>query len=322
MRKAGACFGLIISLAGVMPTWANDTNAVLGAGGLVFTKTDELRMEREDLLLSTERIRVSYVFRNLTDHDITTTVAFPMPDLDMGDLSEAPHVFHLTGREGDVVDFHVRVDGKEVKPSLDVRAVNEAGNDVTEVLRRNHLPLTEIRTSDDVYKAMKALRPGQVKELVAADAIYDDGEHPRWTTKAAYHWQQTFPANAVVKVEHDYRPVVGGGLFALDLAAWSDTSYPRQWCPDAAFLKAARALKHRDPRYVGGEWIEYVLKTGANWAGPIGHFRLEIAKGKADLVSTCPIPGLTLIKQGRSFVAEGDNYTPTTDLKVLFLSGG
>jgi hypothetical protein len=49
--------------------------------------------------------------------------------------------------------------------------------------------------------------------------------------------------------------------------------------------------------YVGSDFnvnyesVQYVLKTGANWQAPIGRFELQIDKGRADLISTCPIPG-------------------------------
>ena len=78
--------------------FANDTMATIGAGGLQFQKTDDIRMEREDLYLGLQEVRVSYVFRNLTDHDVRMTVAFPMPDVDVLGMSERPHEFHLSSR--------------------------------------------------------------------------------------------------------------------------------------------------------------------------------------------------------------------------------
>jgi hypothetical protein len=68
--------------------------------------------------------------------------------------------------------------------------------------------------------------------------------------------------------------------------------------------------------------LEYILSTGANWAGPIGYFHLELDKSDADLVSLCPIPGLHLVRKGRSFVADAEQYTPTMDIKVMFVYGG
>jgi len=64
-----------------------------------------------------------------------------------------------------------------------------------------------------------------------------------------------------------------------------------------------------------------VLKTGANWRGPIGRFELQIDKGGAELVSTCPVPGLHLQRAPYGFNAVANDYTPISDLDILFVSG-
>jgi Domain of unknown function (DUF4424) len=76
VAAVAACLGV---------TWvggasANDSAATVGAGGLQFEKTNEVRMLRENLFLSLHEVRVAYVFRNLTDHDVRLQVALPMPD--------------------------------------------------------------------------------------------------------------------------------------------------------------------------------------------------------------------------------------------------
>jgi hypothetical protein len=88
---------------------ANDSVAALGAGGIVFTKTDAIAMEKEDLFISEGKIRVAYVFRNTSKHDIKTRVAFPVPefpaepDMDIG----------LDVHSNNPMGFSVQVDGKQ-----------------------------------------------------------------------------------------------------------------------------------------------------------------------------------------------------------------
>jgi hypothetical protein len=67
--------------------------------------------------------------------------------------------------------------------------------------------------------------------------------------------------------------------------------------------------------------VQYVLKTGANWHGPIGRFELQIDKAAADLVSTCPIPGLRLQRAPYGFNAVASDYTPSSNLDIIFVSG-
>ena len=60
---------------------ANDTMATLEAGGLVFTRSDEITMAREDLYISPEKVEVKYLYRNTSDKPVSTIVAFPMPKI-------------------------------------------------------------------------------------------------------------------------------------------------------------------------------------------------------------------------------------------------
>jgi hypothetical protein len=304
---------------------ANDTKAVFAAGGLTFVATDELRMEEETLVISPGKVAVSYRFRNLTSRDVAMTVAFPMPDIDAAEMSETPHSFHNSANDGDIFNFRVFADGKPVATKFEARAYAQSGGgEVTDVLKKFGVPLVDKgeENRSEVWAAIEKLDPAAIAELEKAGALApDELHHPTWIVKAAYRWEQTFPASAVTAVEHRYEPVLGGSEVAVE--DFQRQSFTQPWCPDAALADGLKKL----PRYeeggthVAASWLEYVLKTGANWAGPISRFRLEIEKGEADFVSICPIPGLSLRKEGRAFTAEARDFTPATDLKVLFISG-
>ena len=74
---------LLIIAAIVLQTagaFANDSPATrLGAGGLTFTKSEDIRMLEEVIEISTKLIRVKFRFLNESDKDIHTMVAFPGP---------------------------------------------------------------------------------------------------------------------------------------------------------------------------------------------------------------------------------------------------
>ena len=64
--------------------------------------------------------------------------------------------------------------------------------------------------------------------------------------------------------------------------------------------------------------ISYVLKTGANWAGPIKAFHLVVDKGQADrIVSFCG-DGVKKISP-TVFEVRASDFTPTHDLNILIL---
>lgn len=79
MRSAVMAAGLLAFLPA--PAKANNTQAALGLGGLIFERSDEIAMESEDLYLSHDKVRVRYTYRNLTSKPVTILVAFPLPDV-------------------------------------------------------------------------------------------------------------------------------------------------------------------------------------------------------------------------------------------------
>jgi hypothetical protein len=320
------CVGaFVIGLTTMWPAglWADDlVREPFPAGGLQFEQTDKLRMERKDLYLSPHEVRVSYTFRNLTDHDVSGQIAFPMPTIDVGEMSETPHRFHKSTREGDIFDFHAEVNGQPVAAEYDVRATIKAADgsekDVTDILRSHKVSLVD---PDD---------PGVEEDSELAMAkIFVNGVHgpgtlerPAWILRVLFGWTQVFPAQKEVRITHRYKPILGrrDHSTAFDPDVNDPSSFASEWCSDEAFARAVKTLPaEQHAKYVRASWLEYILKTGANWTGPIGKFRLEIDKAGADLLSLCPIPGLKLQRRGQSFVAETAQYVPTTDIKLLFV---
>ena len=72
---AASLFGFGLWLGALSGASANDSMAMFGAGGLQFQNTDELQMTSEELYLSAEEVRVTYNFRNLTNHDASGTLS-------------------------------------------------------------------------------------------------------------------------------------------------------------------------------------------------------------------------------------------------------
>ena len=329
MRRllAGLTAALMASVA-VAPALANDTSAELAAGGLVLTRSAQVQMASEDLYVSTAEIRVAYRFRNLTDKPITTRVAFPMPDVFS---SESPLSIPTENPEN-LLDFSTTVDGVPVKAELDQRAVL-GGKDHSARLRALHVPLApHLATTLD---ALDALAPAQKAELLKAglvrEDVYDAGKGmethlaPLWTLKTTYHWEQTFPAGRDLDVRHRYKPAAGASAGTMvGRTRYEADAENRQdiarFCMDRAFLSAAARTRKPGMDYtpLWEQRIAYVLKTGANWAGPIGDFTLAVDKGAPEnLVSFC---GEGVKKIGPTqFQVKKTNFTPRRDLDVIIL---
>jgi len=310
------------------PALANDSTAELGAGGLVFVTTEAVRMKSEDLFLSMEEVRVRYEFQNLSDKDVTLLVAFPMPDIKGSvDFLEAVPVEDPENFLG----FSTRVDGKPVTAKVQQR-VTALGIDQTAYLQALGIPLApQLEATRQALDALPAEKWAEMIQFgLAAPDEFDSGKGwekhlaPQWRLSTAYYWEQVFPAQQTVIVEHRYKPSVGMtagvsfGSKELRNDRWFQ-DYRRKYCMDGAFIKAAEKdagnydnplLEHR---------LDYILTTGANWAGSIEKFHLTVDKGSPkNLVSFC---GEGVKKTGpTTFEMSAENFYPEDDLHILILA--
>ncbi|KQZ81459.1 hypothetical protein ASD64_10500 [Mesorhizobium sp. Root157] len=312
------------------PALANDSTAELGTGGLILSRNDVIAMQSEDLFISREQVKVDYVFRNGSDADITTIVAFPMPKIAGGpDLNVA-----LPGDASDnFLGFSVVSDGQAIEPQLEQK-VFAVGLDITEQLKAHGISLNPF--AQEVYGELEKLPDAIADDWRDRGFItlneYDDGtgwkkeRTPLWELRSTYWWRATFPAGKDVHVSHTYKPSVGGtaGLsFFYDGKFQGDyDDYKSRYCLDSGFENAVRrgAKANGDgfPPYSESR-IDYVLTTGGNWAlGSIGTFRLTIDKGDAkSIVSFC---GTGVKKVGpTTFQMEAKDFYPERDIEILFL---
>ena len=328
---------LIVGLlaAGLMagPSLANDSTAELTTGGLVLTKSEAIEMRAEDLYISTKEIRVRYRFFNTTDKDITTLVAFPMPDVTPDGSSDTAVP---TEDPVNLLGFKTLVDGKPVKARAEQKAMAN-GVDQAALLRRLGIPLApHLQGTNRVLDQLPREQWDELVKLGLAEITeYSSGANnemekhleARWTLQTTFFWEQTFPARRELAVDHRYQPSVGASvqtaLGESDLAKddWYGEQV-RKYCVDKALFAAidrARRTVRNERTPLREERIAYVLKTGANWAGPIKDFRLVIDKGDAkNLVSFCG-DGVKKISATRFEMRKSD-FTPQSDLFVLILS--
>ena len=151
---------------------------------------------------------------------------------------------------------------------------------------------------------------------------------PGWIVKSSAFRKQTFPSGAPVSVDHTYRPSVGGssdtilqkGLRQAKAMAPEVDRYRREYCVTDEFLGKLDKIAgdgQANSAKIEERRINYVLKTGANWAGPIKDFKLSINPGNNRLVSFCP--GKLLPSSKGSLDYQSANFIPDRDLKVLII---
>ena len=322
-------FAAIAFSLSALPALANDSTAELGAGGLIYVNTEEIEMRSEDLFISMDEVRVRYEFVNVSDHDVSTLVAFPMPDI-KGSIDFMQSV--PTEDPVNFLGFRTTVDGQAVEASAQQR-VSAMGIDQTAVLVELGVPLApHLEATRDALDALPADAQDRLVGLgLAGIEEYDAGKGwerhlaPLWLLSTAFYWQQSFPAGKTITVEHSYKPSVGStaglsfGSREMRTGPYYE-EHARKYCFDRTFLAAVDKRQKPDGNNALMEnRIEYILTTAANWAGAIRNFRLTIDKGSPDnLVSFC---GEGVSKTGPTrFEMTKENFYPEEDLAIVILT--
>lgn len=327
----------LVSLMSATPIHANDSEASIGLGGLELQQNDAVSMDSEDLYLSLDEVRVKYRYTNHSDKDVELLISFPLPALPdgiegyLGDTNYPDWAEH---------EFVTTVDGKPVKlQSRDV--VTAQGRNVEARLKELGWPVKFWIDYEFVEKVEKFSEADTAKYL--AEGLLkrpDVKEAPDWIVPA---WQvathvtrtQIFPAGKTITVEHRYKPLSGGsvgGMLSL-VASGEDADYAKEYaanyCIDKTFLAGFRkkmVAKRKQGEREGTEmgmfyverWLDYVLKSGANWRGPIKDFHMVIDKGNADnLISLCA-DGVKKISPTQ-FEIRKTNFEPKDDVEILIV---
>jgi hypothetical protein len=326
MRSRNIIAAALVAISS--PAIANDSSSALALGGIELRESKDISMDSEELFISQARVTVRYRFTNTSAKDITTLIAFPLPEMP-GANGE---YFGDSGPpDWTALDFKTRVDGTQVKLGFDQTA-KVGGRVINDRLKQLGWPINYWR-DDAFYKRVQLLSHQQERDYAAEGLLKGDenGYGPAWSVTTNVTRTQTFSAGKTVTVEHSYVPVAGSSV-AGNLHKSSRRNYPKQfsdyaksYCIDKPFITAFDRVMAKQRRTGDGQdgmyvehWLGYVLKSGANWKGPIKDFRLIVDKGKAEnLVSFC-MDGVKKISPTQ-FEVRKTNFEPAKDLRILIV---
>lgn len=304
-------------------------------------------MEKEELFISPDRVKVSYVFKNITDADITVDVFFPLPvqtEISAHPLwdQEVREEMKVDQRKSPFENFSVLVNGQKVAFETETRALQN-GQDVTQVFHTHKLPLSPLLATCEYPMAEEAankacgVRMAQYKALGLLSA---EGT-PLWQKQTHYHWTQIFPKGKSITISHSYRPVRGSFFFEMNTkhppmealveqllsrGAWMEKFCSWQSMPiKEKFIpwmvqKFQDASKSRKDQIMMFYEVDYILTTGANWDGPIRDFTLTVEYPKGGTVASCwPFDqsAVKVIGENKIQIHQKD-FRPEQELKILF----
>jgi hypothetical protein len=342
-----AAFLFSVSIPGI----ADDSAASIAAGGLVPRRETRIVMSKEVLRISEKKVVVDYDFRNDTDRDVTTEVAFPIPPY----KNDFPNE-DIPGQS--FQSFRLWVEGKPVHCEVEAKATLN-GKDVTNLLEANHIDVATfghfVDTVDATNTGVTFTRdfdklPKPVREKLVKDGLFNEVESPvfsTWAVHLQYHWTQAFPAHSTIHIRHEYAPAVGYQLiqhetFKSVLAAGKnlkanpltpdrpqdDKDLLASFCPDPSFLlPMIQSLSNADPStggYTETQWVDFILTTANTWQRPIEDFTLIIERpavdrGSRTLVSLCsPEDGKVEKLDADHFQVHLTNFVPKSELHIGF----
>lgn len=344
-------FSLLLAYFTIL--YANDTKVTVASGGIVIENQEpDIEMASENLEISIKKIKVTYDFFN-HGADKKISVGFPLPrspyDMDdmypyanwdeaqialrtlYGDDNKASVSLAEQMKHAEIIDFTVFINDKTVEFERHLRAYNPNGKDITDILRKHRIPISSAYLRGFVEPAPMDLLPG-LKETLKELGLLDARERPNWYLQTTYTWAQEFLANKITHVEHSYTPSYG--MYWIEIEAFNDRKNVRNHrnnsinldeCTfDSQYLEEFIEQWRHDSKKKKSKCkqlyeVRYVLKTGANWRGPIGKFHLEIHPTHSnDLII---LDGKYPMKCQRNgvYVINLENFKPTEDLRIWIL---
>jgi hypothetical protein len=356
--KTARCLALFAAVLVVAPFFvlADDSAASIAAGGLVSRRETRVVMAKEVLRISDKKVVVDYDFRNDTDQDVTTEVAFPIPPY-KNEFANGPAL-----KDQSFQSFKLWVDGKPVVFESEATATLN-GNDVTAILKANRIDLPTfghfMDKADSKHQEVIATPdfnqlPKSAKDSLVKTGLFkvDDAPWGQWTVHLQYHWTQTFPAHSTVHIRHEYLPTAGFTQVTLtaveDVLAQFTTvnsavddpnggaELLAGFCADKPFLDTLAhqlresytlAKSDNDRIYAGIEyphWVDFILTTANTWQRPIEDFTLIVERPHTEpssktLVSFCsPANGMVEKLDADHFQVRLINFVPTAELHIGF----
>ncbi len=307
---------------------ANDTEAELAIGGLRLLQSDAISLDKEELYISQDEVRVDYVFTNTTDKDVEILVAFPLPEQGFPNGDDSG-IYDLAKD----LEFKTLVDGKPVQYEVVTQAL-AGGEEITPLLDKIGLNRdAQWKEGVNPDASLASVNAAARDKLIALGALKNEGSEAepyymqKWVVQTSVTRKQVFKAGASVKVQHRYKPLAGGSVAGGLSPQYRNEDWAKQnitkFCIEKDWLKSfdkqiPKHVSDKNPTGYNEIWLGYVLKSGANWKGPIKDFRLVIDKGKPDsMISFCS-EGVKKISPTQFEVRKTD-FEPTQDLNVLIV---
>lgn len=293
-----------------------ETSREIASGGLIILPDFALTIERQDVTLSRDSIRIVYAIANDSPEPRTLQVTFPLPDLDATVLADQT----INLPKPDPVNFVGAVyaaDGVERPAGFEQRAL-AFGLDVTADLTTAGIPLYPYlsATAERLARLPEALRTDLAERGVVR---IDNGRiYPGWTLRTTAFWRQTFAPGKTTVLALTYQPIAGSTPASSAAIDTLREPYCLNAVAEAAIARRPSGPAQTGPAAIRLSWVHYALTSGSSWVPPVASFRLHVVKPTPDsLVATCRKGGRPAGPTVLEWKAE--DFYPDDDVLVLFI---
>jgi hypothetical protein len=304
----------LLALLGQAPLTASsagDASIEIAGGGLAFAGNPSLRIEQQDVLITRDKIEVTYKLRNSADTQQAILIAFAAPDLDANAATE-DEVALPSADPTNYVGSSTTVDGQPVTLGIEQRAM-ALGLDVTGRLQAAGLDLFPYAAG--LAAKLDGLATEKRLDLLERGILRDDGANalPAWTLKTVGHWRQAFAPQQTITIVHAYRPIAS----ALPRSDEVMAVQRQRACLTPAQERQIAELPTEGGVTATVTTVGYGATPGGDGLGPVGRFRLIVeAADTLTIVATCR-EGLK--RTGPlQFDWSASDYTPDEDYHLLF----
>ena len=343
---------LVVVMKALSPALAQDPDGT-PSGSFIVSKNPHIVTRSELLQISQNKIRVSYIYENTSDEAQSIFIGFPVIRFDhqlnlpplLGTLDVRTWI---NGEEYQYENTDLK-SGEECRSRWleRNRIFYDAG-----YCFENDRSLKVFSNEGCIGKAVDFTPAEQtrIERLRSEESVLGCSfiEHPNIPqieySASEYNYylfkttknvrEQYFEPGSFVEVVHEYVPNYTTGIFEYWVPYFRDLDkLSTHWFFPYLYLQCAtqadalvaveawekffeRTQERRTWPSGITDWrvIDYILTTGTNWRGPIGHFRLEIFDENPLLISTC-FEGLERVAENR-YVFEAFDYVPTENLSV------
>jgi len=318
-------FLLPLAMLATIPLYADDGAASIAAGGLVVMgRETRIVMAKEVLQISARKVIVDYDFRNDSDEDITTEVAFPIPPYEPGSED-------ITPSEQGFDDFRLWVDSEPTHYQIEARAFLK-GKEFTQLLKSMHVDIASFGHADstNIDPDIMKLTDSQREQLKKTGLINYAYGGPNWQVRKKYYWKQTFPAHKSVHIKHIYSPRVGSfNSIKYGLGPGVEEYYDKTlngFCIDERLHTTLQKIVNSKDKDAPFFYVDFILTTANTWKTPIEDFTLIVERPHlkdpnhpsfASYVSFC-WDGPIEKTDPDHFLAHAINFVPKKELSIGF----